>query len=102
MAIVTLRYWAAAKEAAGTAQETVTASTLAEVLAAARGRPGAPEPGGTPADGNGDAGQDPRLRAILARSSFLIDGVPVGSRAPEAIVLGDAAVIEVLPPFAGG
>jgi molybdopterin converting factor small subunit len=102
MAIVTLRYWAAAKEAAGTAEETVTASTLAEVLAAARGRarPEASEPGGTPADGDG--GQDPRLRAILARSSFLIDGVPVGSRAPEAIALGDAAVIEVLPPFAGG
>ena len=40
--------------------------------------------------------------AVLARSSFLIDGMPVGSRAPEAVVLSDAAVIEVLPPFAGG
>jgi len=93
MAIVTLRYWAAAKEAAGTAEETVTAGTLAEVLAAARGN----------ATENGDAaGQDPRLRAILARSSFLVDGVPVGTRAPEAVVLPDAAVIEDLPPFAGG
>jgi sulfur-carrier protein len=85
MAIVTLRYWAAAKEAAGTAEETISA--LAEALAAARG---------------GDTGQSPRLRAVLARSSFLIDGAPVGSRAPEAVVLSDAAVIEVLPPFAGG
>jgi sulfur-carrier protein len=102
MAIVTLRYWAAAKEAAGTSEETVTAGTLAEVLAAARGRPGpvASGTGETPAAGDG--GQRPRLRAILARSSFLIDGVPVGSRAPESVVLGDAAVIEVLPPFAGG
>jgi len=39
---------------------------------------------------------------VLARSSFLIDGTPVGTRAPETIVLSDAAVIEVLPPFAGG
>jgi molybdopterin converting factor small subunit len=91
MAIVTLRYWAAAKEAAGTTEETVTAGTLAEVLAAARGRA---------RPGNG--AQDPGLRAILARSSFLIDGTPVGTRAPESVLLSDAAVIEVLPPFAGG
>jgi len=92
MAIVTLRYWAAAKEAAGTAEETISAGTLAEALAAARGK----------ADGDPSAGQNSRLRAVLARSSFLIDGMPVGSRAPEAVELGDAAVIEVLPPFAGG
>ena len=85
MAIVTLRYWAAAKEAAGTAEETIAADTLADALAAAMTR----------------AGQDSRLRAVLARSSFLVDGAPVGSRAPDA-VLADAAVIEVLPPFAGG
>jgi molybdopterin converting factor small subunit len=92
MAIVTLRYWAAAKEAAGIAEETVTAGTLAEALAAARGHAG---------HGAG-AGQDSRLSAILARSSFLIDGMPAGTRAPESVVLGEAAVIEVLPPFAGG
>jgi len=95
MAIVTLRYWAAAKEAAGIAEETITAGTLAEALAAARGHAGQ---GGQA----GEAGQDARLRAILARSSFLIDGMPVGTRAPEAVMLSDAAVIEVLPPFAGG
>jgi sulfur-carrier protein len=92
MAIVTLRYWAAAKDAARIAEETVSAGTLAEALAAARGQ----------TEGSGEAGQDSRLRAVLARSSFLIDGTPVGSRAPEAVVLSDAAVIEVLPPFAGG
>lgn len=92
MAIVTLRYWAAAKEAAGIAEETITAGTLAEALAAARGQAGH----------EGQAGQDARLRAVLARSSFLIDGMPVGTRAPEAVPLGDAVVIEVLPPFAGG
>jgi sulfur-carrier protein len=92
MAIVTLRYWAAAKEAAGVAEETIQAGTLAEALAAA-GRQGA---------GGGERAQDPRLRAVLSRSSFLIDGNPVGSRAPEAVMLSDASVIEVLPPFAGG
>lgn len=92
MAIVTLRYWAAAKEAAGTAEETISAGTLAEALAAARGKAG----------DDVDTKQNSRLRAVLARSSFLIDGAPVGTRAPETVVLSDAAVIEVLPPFAGG
>jgi len=97
MAIVTLRYWAAAKEAAGIAEETITAGTLAEALAGARGQAGQDQAGQ-----GAEAGQDPRLRAILARSSFLIDGQPVGTRAPETVMLGDAAVVEVLPPFAGG
>jgi molybdopterin synthase sulfur carrier subunit len=86
MAIVTLRYWAAAKEAAGTAEETIRAETLADALAVAAQR----------------AGQDPRFRAVLARSSFLVDGAPVGVRAPDKVVLADASVVEVLPPFAGG
>jgi sulfur-carrier protein len=110
MAIVTFRYWAAAKEAAGTAEETISAGTLAEALAAAGGSAaaGGPAVSGGRADvggqgqGGGQAGQGSRLRAILARSSFLIDGTPVGTRAPEAVVLSDASVIEVLPPFAGG
>ena len=76
MAIVTLRYWAAAKDAAGIAEETVAADTLADALAAARGK-----------RIRSAAGQDARLAAVLARSSFLIDGTPVGSRAPEAVVL---------------
>ncbi|HUA30262.1 MAG TPA: MoaD/ThiS family protein [Streptosporangiaceae bacterium] len=92
MAIVTLRYWAAAKEAAGIAEETIDAGTLADALAAARGKAGL----------SGPDGQDPELRAVLGRSSFLIDGAPVGSRSRESVVLEDAAVIEVLPPFAGG
>ena len=107
MAIVTLRYWAAAKEAAGIAEEAVSAGTLAEALAAALAA-ATGDAGGGP---DGAAGPDrrderearnARLRAILVRSSFLVDGNPVGTRAPEAVVLGDGSVIEVLPPFAGG
>jgi sulfur-carrier protein len=85
MAIVTMRYWAAAKDAAGVAEQQLTADTLAGALSAAAGV-------------NGGA----QLRAVLDRSSFLIDGNPVGRRAADSVVLADGNVIEVLPPFAGG
>ena len=104
MAMVTLRYWAAAKEAAGIAEEAVSAGTLAEALAAASGAAGAGGVTGPDERGERDerGGRNARLRAILVRSSFLVDGTPVGTRAPEAVVLGDGSVVEVLPPFAGG
>ncbi len=65
------------------------------------GRPGQAGEAGEAREA-GEADRPGRLRAVLARSSFLINGTPVGARAPEAVVLSDAAVIEVLPPFAGG
>jgi sulfur-carrier protein len=95
MATVTLRYWAAAKQAAGVAEETISADTLGDALAAAlqtRAQAGA----GAQADSLA------QLRTVLAQSSFLVDGNPVGTRAPESVLLEDAAVVEVLPPFAGG
>ena len=85
MAIVTVRYWAAAKDAAGVSEQRVTAATLAAVLAAV-----------TASDDRA------RLRAVIARSSFLVDGAPVGRRAADTVELRDGDVIEVLPPFAGG
>lgn len=88
MAMVTIRYWAAAKEAAGVAAESCEAGTLADALTAALAR-------------RDRAGGD-RLRGVLARSSFLVDGRPAGVRPHEDIPLADTAVIEVLPPFAGG
>jgi sulfur-carrier protein len=84
MAIVTMRYWAAAKDAAGTAEQQLSADTLATALSQAGVEGGA------------------QLRAVLDRSSFLIDGNPVGRRAAESVELADGNVIEVLPPFAGG
>lgn len=86
MAMVTVRYWAAAKQAAGVAEETVTARTLAEALAAVAAM----------------RGPDRDFQAILARSSFLVDGERAGGRGGEAVPLSDGVVIEVLPPFAGG
>jgi sulfur-carrier protein len=89
MVTVTLRYWAAAKEAAGVGEQTVTADTLAAALTVApAGLSGARPPG--------------RLESVLARSAFLIDGTPVGQRAAESVQLAEGNVIEVLPPFAGG
>jgi len=86
MPMVTVRYWAAAKQAAGVAQETLSAATLAEALAAAVASRAAA------AD----------FQAVLARSSFLVDGQQAGGRPAESIRLEEGAVIEVLPPFAGG
>jgi len=39
---------------------------------------------------------------VLARSSFLVNGEQAAARAAEAVPLAEGAVIEVLPPFAGG
>jgi molybdopterin converting factor small subunit len=86
MATVTIQYWAAAREAAGVELESVEASTLAEALDVIVARRG---------DGS-------RLRAVLAASSFLVDGAAASRGAAPDVVLPDAAVIEVLPQFAGG
>ena len=86
MAEVTIRYWAAAKEAAGVHEESVDAITLSDLLntVVASRKP------------------DGRLAAVLARSSFLVNADPVGHTDRQSIVLDDGAVVEVLPPFAGG
>ncbi len=91
MAIVTLRYWAAAKDAAGVAEDKVEAETLAEALTAGIA---------AAADRPGEAAW--RLRQVMARSSFLVDGRPAGTRPPASVMLSADSVIEVLPPFAGG
>jgi sulfur-carrier protein len=86
MPLVTMRYWAAAKQAAGAAEENVTAASLADALAQAVAR----------------RPSDPDFQAVLARSSFLVDGEQAGGRSPDSVMLREGAVIEVLPPFAGG
>ena len=82
MALV--RYWAAAREAAGTVEERYPAATLAEVIEAA------------------SAAHGERFARVAAVCSYLVDGSPVGRRDPATVPLGDDAVVEVLPPFAGG
>jgi molybdopterin converting factor small subunit len=82
----TIRYWAAAKAAAGTAEEPYRAATLAEALDAARER----------------HTTRPEFTRVLLRCSFLVDGDPVGTRDHAAVPLRDGGTVEVLPPFAGG
>ncbi|MEU3193776.1 MoaD/ThiS family protein [Streptomyces sp. NPDC006992] len=86
MASGTIRYWAAAKAAAGTAEEPYEAGTLADALRSAR---------------ETHAGR-PEFARVLLRCSFLVDGDPVGTRTHDAVQLSEGGTVEVLPPFAGG
>ena len=82
--MTTLRYWAAIRAAAGVAEETTSARALAAALEEARAR------------------HDERFPPVLARCSFVVDGDPVGGRDHAAIALADGALVDCLPPFAGG
>ena len=83
-AVVTVRFWAAAREAAGRVEETYPPGTLASIVGEAGAR-------------HGD-----RLAKVLERSSFLVDSQPVGRRDHSTVVVAAGSVLEVLPPFAGG
>lgn len=81
---VTVRYFAAARAAAGVESERLDVppgGTVADVLAAARAAHGA------------------ELARVLRRCSYLLDEVAV--RDP-ATPLPPDATVDVLPPFAGG
>lgn len=80
---VTVRYFAAARAAAGADSETVTLSegaTVAELVEALGGR-------------------GSQLAGVLSRCSYLCDGVAVRD---ETSPLRPGNTIDVLPPFAGG
>ena len=82
--MTTLRYWAAARAAAGVAEETTSAATLGEALLLAR------------------AARDDRFGQVLEVCSFVVDGQPVGARDHAGVVLSEGGLVDVLPPFAGG
>ncbi|KWX67388.1 molybdopterin synthase sulfur carrier subunit [Mycobacterium sp. NAZ190054] len=80
---VTVRYFAAARAAAGTESETLDVdrgATVADLVDMLKAR-------------------DAALAQVLARCSYLRDGVAVRDMGSE---LCDAQTIDVLPPFAGG
>lgn len=83
-----VNYYAAAAAAAGTTAETVDAAGL--TLGALKQHLVAAHP---PLPGQ------PRLDDVLARSSFLLDGV---AGRDDARSLGGVVALDVLPPFAGG
>jgi molybdopterin converting factor small subunit len=77
---VTVRYWAAARAAAGVDTDVVTGcATVGDVVSAA-------------------TALRPALEPVAAVSSLLLDGR--AARRDQAVP--DGAVVEVLPPFAGG
>jgi len=80
MATGTIRYWAAARAAAGTAEEPYDGTSLGDVLEAAR------------------SGRNPEFARVLSACSFLVQGLRAG---PDT-ALAEGDIIEVLPPFAGG
>lgn len=76
--MVTVRYFAGARAAAGVSEEKLPAGTTLEQLARERGGP---------------------LARVLHSASFLVDGLAWHDRrAP----LPAGAIVDVLPPFAGG
>jgi molybdopterin converting factor small subunit len=77
--VVTVRYWAGAREAAGVDHEPVRARSVATLRAVLEQR-------------------GERLAEVLRRSSLLVDGLVVRGDAP----LTAGQTVEVLPPFAGG
>ncbi|OBI89308.1 MoaD/ThiS family protein [Mycobacterium asiaticum] len=80
---VTVRYFAAARAAAGTESETLalrTGTTVAELIKELANR-------GTP------------LATVLSRCSYLLDGIAVRD---ETSTLSAGNTVDVLPPFAGG
>lgn len=76
--LVTVRYWAGARRAAGRAQEELSADTVAELIDQLSSRP--------------------ELAQIVKASSILVDGV--AARPEAGLHVGDT--VDVLPPFAGG
>ena len=77
--IVTVRYWAGARAAAGVETETAQASTVGELTSAL-------------------ASRRPALEPVLAVASVLVDGL--AADASTGLVAG--MTVEILPPFAGG
>ncbi len=81
---VTVRYWAAARDAAGCSSEQLAAATLADVIAAAGQLHG------------------PELTRLLGICSYLVGDRPAKRSEAGRIPVSAELVVEVLPPFAGG
>ena len=79
--MILVRYFAGARSAAGVSEEKIVAPTVDALLAAL-----------------GDAHGD-RLARVLSGCSFLVDGLACHDRSAP---LSPDAVVDVLPPFAGG
>lgn len=83
---VTLRFWAAARAAAGVAEQRIAVEgpvTLSFLVESA------------------SAGND-RLARVLGTCSVLLADQPVASQDPSSVRVEPGQTVEFLPPFAGG
>lgn len=79
---VTVRFFAAARQAAGAPEATCAPGTLQSL-------------------GRELIERFPQLDPVLPRCSFLVNGVAAHGD-PGAVTIQDADEVDVLPPFAGG
>jgi molybdopterin synthase sulfur carrier subunit len=93
---VTVRYFAAARAAAGVTEETVPVPGAVQTVDAG----GKPDPVTSVGAVVAAVGRrHPGLTTVLPRCSFLLDEIAVHG---PATVVRDGQVLDVLPPFAGG
>ena len=88
---VTVRYWASARAAAGTAEETVEVTgplSLADVRRQVTARR--------------PLGEVARFSKVLSCCSVLVGDRPVAGHDPEQVQVEPGQTVEFLPPFAGG
>lgn len=79
---VTVRFFAAARSAAGTDSTHVAAGTLASLVVEL-------------------TDTYPELQGVLPRCSYLVNGTAVHGE-PSSVAIDGGAEVDVLPPFAGG
>ena len=87
--LVTLRYWASARAAAGTDSDTVEVAgpvPLADLIARARA---------AHADSS-------RFSDVLSCCSVMVGDRPVTTDDPATVIVRPGSTVEFLPPFAGG
>ena len=85
---VTVRYWAGARAAAGTAEDDFAVDgdvTLADLVSLVLERH-----------------PDDRMARTVAVCSVLLGDRPVRSQDPASVLVDPGSVVELLPPFAGG
>lgn len=79
--MVRVRYWAAARTAAGRTVEEIEVDTVGALLAA--------------------ISTSPQVARVVGASSLLVDGIAVPVTDADRPLRGDE-LVDVLPPFAGG
>lgn len=86
--LVTVRYWAAARAAAGRDSDELTVDgpvSLSDVVTRVRA-----------------LHDDPAFSRVVGVCSVLVDDQPAGSGDPDRVLVAPGQTVQLLPPFAGG